>query len=172
MTKSLVVRIPLLLLFLLLTGSHNLQKYAIFCQVTKFLEKNTIAWKCLNSWLKLGISWQIKEGKYNDKSSIHLPRQHLPQSHGRVCHEGLTRQSGPHPSIHHRLRRHQHRGNLERRGQPGLSPCPEKAGGARYWLRGQAGGAADQGGLPAIRLPDRNGQGQHPQYDPYVRRRP
>lgn len=56
MTKSLVVRIPLLLLFLLLTGSHNLQKYAIFCQVTEFLKKNITDRKGLKIWLKLGIS--------------------------------------------------------------------------------------------------------------------
>ncbi len=30
------------------------------------------------NWLKLGISWQIKEGKYNDKSTIYLLRQYFP----------------------------------------------------------------------------------------------
>ena len=75
MVKSLVVGIFVLLRFLLLLGRNNLQKYAIICPVTEILRKKTTAWKCLKNWLKYGISWQIKEGKYNDKSSFHLPRQ-------------------------------------------------------------------------------------------------
>ena len=31
-----------------------------------FLKKNRITRECLKNWLKVGISWQIKEGKYND----------------------------------------------------------------------------------------------------------
>ena len=60
---------------LLLLGRNNLQIYAINCPVTEFLKKNVTARKCHKNWLKIGISWQIKEGKYNDKSIIHLPRQ-------------------------------------------------------------------------------------------------
>ena len=52
-----------------------MQKYAIICPVIDFLKKNVTARKCHKNWLKIGISWQIKEGKYNDKSIIHLPRQ-------------------------------------------------------------------------------------------------
>ena len=61
--------------FLLLLGRNNLQKYAIICPVTEILRKNITAWKCLKNWLKYGISWQIKEGKYNDKSIIRMPWQ-------------------------------------------------------------------------------------------------
>ena len=43
--------------------------------MNEFLKKNAITRKCLKNWLKLGILRQNKEGKYNDKSSIHLPRQ-------------------------------------------------------------------------------------------------
>ena len=39
------------------------------------MKRNTITRKCLKKRLKLGISWQIKEGKYYDKSTFHLPRQ-------------------------------------------------------------------------------------------------
>jgi hypothetical protein len=85
LTKNLVVGIFVLLRFLLLLGRNNLQKYAIICQVTEFLKENIITRKCLNNWLKLGISWQIKEGKYNDKSSIYLPRQYLSITYGRIC---------------------------------------------------------------------------------------
>ena len=73
--KSLVVGNFVLLRFLLLLGRNNLQKYAIICPATEFMKKNIIVWKCLKNRLKLGISWQIKEGKCNDKSTFHLPRQ-------------------------------------------------------------------------------------------------
>ncbi len=72
--KSIVVGIFILLIFTTIR-SQQLAKYAIICPVTEILRKNTTAWKCLKNWLKYGISWQIKEGKYNDKSIIHLPRQ-------------------------------------------------------------------------------------------------
>ena len=75
LTKKLVVGIFVLLRFLLLLGRNNLQKYAIICPVTEFLKKNIINRKCLKNWLKPGILRQIKEGKYNDKSFIHLSLQ-------------------------------------------------------------------------------------------------
>jgi len=66
-----------------------LQKYAIICQVTEFLKKNATARKCHKNWLKLGISGQIKEGKYNDKSIIHLPRQYFPELK-KACKMGVS----------------------------------------------------------------------------------
>uniref|UniRef100_UPI00405792DA hypothetical protein n=1 Tax=Acetatifactor sp. TaxID=1872090 RepID=UPI00405792DA len=41
------------------------------------MKKNAITRKHLKNWLKYGISGQIKKGKYNDKSSIHLSRQQV-----------------------------------------------------------------------------------------------
>ena len=42
----------------------------------------------MKSLQKQGIPGQFKEKQNNDKNTLHLPRQYLPQSYGRVCNEG------------------------------------------------------------------------------------
>ena len=48
---------------------------------------------------KQGISGQIKEFDNNDKSSIHLPRQHLSQHHGGIRHDPLSKTKTSKPLI-------------------------------------------------------------------------
>ena len=73
--------------------------------------------------------------------------------------------------ILHRLLRHLHGGDLERRGQPRLSPRPKGTEKARHHLRRQARGSASKVGLRQIRSFRRYGFGKHTQYARDPRRR-
>ena len=121
LTKNLVVGIFVLLRFLLLLGRNNLQKYAIICQVTEFLKENIITRKCLKNWLKLGILRQNKEGKYNDKSIIHLPRQHLPFPNGRIFIKRHRSKTWHRTPILHSICSYKHGRNMGNRRKSGSS---------------------------------------------------
>lgn len=152
--KPLVVGISVLLLFLLLTGSNNLLKYAIICPLTEFLRENTTARKCLKNWLKLGILRQNKEGKYNDKSAIHLPWQYLPQHHGRERHDPSGQPTTYRSPLYHLLRCHQ----SGRDWQPATLRNCQKARTGRHPSYPTSCGADDSKRLPRIRLSHRYGQ--------------
>lgn len=109
----------------------------------------------------------VMERTANDENPLYLPRQHLPQPNGRIRDERPGEESGAGGGIPHRVCRYQHRGNR----QSGLSPSPPQAGGAWDQLRRKDLSAAHRHRLRSIRSPDRNGPGQHPEYEPDLRRR-
>ena len=103
----------------------------------------------------------------DDKDTLYLHRQHMPQRNGRVCDEGYGKEGRTGSPVPHRVRRHQHRGAW----QPGLSPSPQKAGRTRDRLRGQNSAAAYQCRLRQIRPSDWDGSSQPAEYAPHLRRR-
>ena len=62
--------------------------------------------------------------------------------------------------------------STEELGNPVYPTRASGAGGAWRGLRAAHGAADDAGGLRQIRPAHRDGQRQHPQYDPHLRRRP
>lgn len=90
-----------------------------------------------------------------------------PQPNGRVRDEGPDEKSGAGDGIPHRICRYQHRDNR----QSGLSTSPPQTGGAWDQLRRKGLQAAHRRRLRSIRSSDRNGPGQHPEYEPDLRRR-
>ena len=108
-----------------------------------------------------------QESESDEKDTLCVSRQYLPQSDGRVCDEGLGEESGAGVTVPYRVGGHQPGGDR----QPGLSSGTAQAGGARDLLRRPRGAAAHQCRLRKIRSSDRHGQSQSPGYVPYLRRR-
>ena len=110
---------------------------------------------------------EFSEKNRYEEYPVYLPRQHLPQPHGRVRDEGLGEESGAVVRVPYRIGGHQPGGDR----QPGLSSGTAQAGGAWDLLRRPRGAAAHQSGLRRIRSPDWHGSGQPPGYVPHLRRR-
>lgn len=79
--NPLVVSLSLLLPILLLTGSNNLLNSALICHNLHFQSISQYPRKPLQNRAFPG---QIKENQNYDKSTIHLPRQHLPFPNVRI----------------------------------------------------------------------------------------
>ena len=110
---------------------------------------------------------EILETNQYEEYPVYLPRQYLPQPHGRVCDEGLGEESGAGVTVPYRIGGHQPGGDW----QPGLSPGAAQAGGAWDLLRRPRSSAAHQCRLREVRPADRDGQSQPPGYVPHLRRR-
>ena len=110
---------------------------------------------------------EFSEKNRYEEYPVYLPRQHLPQPHGRVRDEGLGQKSGAGVRVPYRIGGHQPGGDR----QPGLSPGAAQAGRAWDLLRRPRGAAAHQCRLRKIRSPDRHGQREPAEYAPYLRRR-
>ena len=108
-----------------------------------------------------------QESECNEKDTLCVPRQHLPQSDGRVCDEGLGEEGRACLTVPYRVGGHQPGGDR----QPGLSSGAAQAGGAWDLLRRPRGAAAYQPGLRQVRPADRHGQREPAEYVPYLRRR-
>ena len=108
-----------------------------------------------------------QESERNEKDTLCVSRQYLPQPHGRVCDEGLGEESGAGVTIPYRISGHQPGGDR----QSGLSPGAAQAGGAWDLLRRPRGAAAHQCRLRKMRSLDRDGQSQPSGYVPHLRRR-
>ena len=109
-----------------------------------------------------------QESECNEKDTLCVSRQYLPQPHGRVRDEGLGEEGGAGVTIPYRLGGHQPGGDW----QSGLSPGAAQAGGAWNLLRRPRGAAAHQCRLRKIRSPDWYGQRESAEYAPHLRRRP
>ena len=109
----------------------------------------------------------MQESECDEENTLCVPRQHLPQPHGRVRDEGLGEESGAVVRVPYRIGGHQPGGDR----QPGLSSGTAQAGGAWDLLRRPRGAAVHQSGLRRIRSPDWHGSGQPPGYVPHLRRR-
>lgn len=110
---------------------------------------------------------EISERTQYEEYPVYLPRQYLPQPHGRVRDEGLGTEGGAGVRVSHRIGSHQPGGDR----QPGLSSGTTQAGGSWNLLQRPCGAAAHQSGLRRIRSPDWHGSGQPPGYVPHLRRR-
>ena len=108
-----------------------------------------------------------QESERNEKDTLCVSRQYLPQPHGRVCDEGLGEEGGACFAIPYRIGSHQPGGDR----QPGLSSGAAQAGGAWDLLRRPRSSAAHQCRLRKIRSPDRHGQRKPAEYAPHLRRR-
>ena len=108
-----------------------------------------------------------RESECNEKDTLCVPRQHLPQSDGRVCDEGLGQEGWVGVAIPYRISGHQPGGDR----QPGLSSGAAQAGGAWDLLRRPRGAAAHQCRLREIRPADRHGQREPAEYAVHLRRR-
>lgn len=110
---------------------------------------------------------EFSEKNRYEEYPVYLPRQYLPQPHGRVRDEGLGEESWAGVTIPYRVGGHQPGGDR----QPGLSPGAAQAGGAWNLLRRPRGAATHQPGLRQVRPADRHGQREPAEYVPHLRRR-
>ena len=85
---------------------------------------------------------EFSEKNRYEEYPVYLPRQHLPQPHGRVRDEGLGEESWAGVTISYRIGGHQPGGDR----QPGLPSGAAQAGGAWDLLRWPRGAAAHQSG--------------------------
>ena len=108
-----------------------------------------------------------QESEWNEKDTLCVSWEYLPQPHGRVCDEGLGEKGGAGVTIPYRVCSNQPRGDR----QPSLSSGTAQAGGTWDILRRSRGAAAHQCRLREVRPADRHGQSQPPGYVPYLRRR-
>ena len=108
-----------------------------------------------------------QESESDEEDTFCVPRQYLPQPHGRVRDEGLGEESGAGIAISYRIGGYQPGGDR----QPGLSPGAAQAGGAWDLLRRPCGAPAHQSGLRQVRPADRYGQCEPAEYAPHLRRR-
>ena len=108
---------------------------------------------------------EFSEKNRYEEYPVYLPRQYLPQPHGRVRDEGLGEESWAGVTVPYRIGSHQPGGDR----QSGLSPCAAQAGRAWDHLQQSHGTAAHQSGLRRIRPVDRHGQCQPAGYVPHLR---
>lgn len=106
-----------------------------------------------------------RESKCNEKDTLCVSWEYLPQPDGGVRNEGLGQKGWAGVTISYRVGGHQPGGDR----QPGLSPDAAQAGGARDLLRRSRGAAAHQSGLRQVRPADRHGQRKPAEYSPHLR---
>ena len=109
-----------------------------------------------------------RESECNEKDTLCVSRQHLPQPDGGVRDEGLGEEGRTCLTVPYRVGGHQPGGDR----QPGLSSGAAQAGGAWDLLRRPRGAAAHQSGLRQVRPADRHGQREPAEYVPHLRWRP
>ena len=108
-----------------------------------------------------------QESESDEKDTLCVSRQYLPQSDGRVCDEGLGQGGWVGVAIPYRISGHQPGGDR----QPGLSSGAAQAIRAQNRLRRSRGAAAYETGLRRIRSADRHGQRDPAEYAAHLRRR-
>ena len=116
--------------------------------------------------------YTVEKDEFSEKNRyeeypVYLPRQYLPQPHGRVRDEGLGEESWAVVTVPYRIGGYQPGGDR----QPGLSSGAAQAGGAWDLLRRPRGAATHQSGLRQVRPADWHGQCEPAEYAPYLRRR-
>ena len=108
-----------------------------------------------------------RESKCNEKDTLCVSWEYLPQPNGGIRDEGLDQKSWADVTVPYRVGGHQPGGDR----QPGLSSGAAQAGGAWDLLRRPRGTAAYQPGLRQVRPADRHGQREPAEYVPHLRRR-
>jgi hypothetical protein len=108
-----------------------------------------------------------RESECNEKDTLCVSWEYLPQPHGRVRDEGLGQKGRACLTVPYRIGGYQPGGDR----QSGLFSGAAQAGGAWDLLRRPRGAAAYQSGLRQVRSADRHGQSQPSGYVPHLRRR-
>ena len=108
-----------------------------------------------------------QECESDEKDTLCVSRQYLPQPHGRVRDEGLGQKSWACFTVPYRIGGYQPGGDR----QSGLSSGTAQAGGTWDILRRSHSTAAHQCRLREMRSLDRDGQSQPSGYVPHLRRR-
>ena len=108
-----------------------------------------------------------QESESDEKDTLCVSRQYLPQPDGGVRDEGLGQEGWAGIAVPYRISSNQPGGDR----QSGLSPGAAQAGGAWDLLRRPRGAAAHETGLRRIRSADRHGQREPAEYAAYLRRR-
>ena len=108
-----------------------------------------------------------QESESDEENTLCVPRQYLPQPHGRVRDEGLGQEGWLGITIPYRISGNQPGGDR----QPSLSSSASQVGGTWDLLRRSHSTAAHQCRLREIRSPAWHGQSQPPGYVSYLRRR-
>jgi hypothetical protein len=108
-----------------------------------------------------------QESEWNEKDTLCVSWEYLPQPDGRVCDEGLGEESGAGVAVPYRIGGYRPGGDR----QPGLFSGAAQAGGARDLLRRPLGAAAHQSGLRQVRPADWHGHREPAEYAPHLRRR-
>lgn len=109
-----------------------------------------------------------RESECNEKDTLCVSWEYLPQPHGRVRDEGLGQEGWAGVTIPNRVGGNQPRGDW----QSGLSPGTVQADGTWDILRWSRGAATYQSGLRQVRPADRHGQREPQEYAAHLRRRP
>ena len=108
-----------------------------------------------------------QESESDEKDTLCVSRQYLPQPNGRVRDEGLGQKNWACFTVSYRVGGNQPGGDR----QPALSSGTAQAGGAWDILRRAHGAAAYEAGLRRIRPADRHGQCEPQEYTAHLRRR-
>ena len=108
-----------------------------------------------------------QESESDEKDTLCVSRQYLPQPNGRVRDEGLGQKNWACFTVSYRVGGNQPGGDR----QPALSSGTAQAGGAWDILRRSHGAAAYEAGLRRIRPADRHGQCEPQEYTAHLRRR-
>ena len=108
-----------------------------------------------------------QESECNEKDTLCVSRQYLPQPNGRVRDEGLGEESWNDFTIQGCVGGYQ----PGRNRQSGLSAGTAQAGGAWDLLRWPRGATTHQSGLRQVRSADRHGQLEPAEYESHLRRR-
>jgi hypothetical protein len=69
-------------------GVRSLPRFATVCSFRPILSKWEQSWNSTQIWANYGTLRLFMKGKYNDKNTIRLPRQHMQKSDGGICNEG------------------------------------------------------------------------------------
>ena len=147
-------------------AAQNLSKSELLQMIENSAHLESILDEKVDVWYNEGND-KISERTQHEEDPVYLPRQYLPQPHGRVRDEGLGTEGWVGITVSYRISGYQSGGDR----QPGLSSGTAQAGGAWDLLRRPCRTAVDKSGLRRIRSPDRHGPGQPPGYVPYLRRR-
>ena len=109
----------------------------------------------------------MQESESDEKDTLCVPWQYLPQPNGRVRDEGFGQEGRDGVTVPYRVGSDQPGGDR----QSDLSSGAAQAGGTRDLLRRSRGAAAHQCRLREVRSVDRHGPGEPPGYVPHLRRR-
>ena len=147
-------------------AAQNLSKSELLQMITDSAYLESALDEKVDVWYNEGND-EISERTQYEEDPVYLPRQYLPQPHGRVRDEGLGKEGWAGVTVSYRIGSYQPGGDR----QPGLSSGTAQTGRARDLLQRPCRTTVNKSGLRRIRSPDRHGSGQSPGYVPHLRRR-
>ena len=147
-------------------AAQNLSKSELLQMITDSAYLESVLDEKVDVWYYESND-EISERTQYEEDPVYLPRQYLPQPHGRVRDEGLDTKGRVDVAVSYRISSYQ----SGRDWQPGLSSGTAQTGRARDLLQRPCRTTVNKSGLRRIRSPDRHGSGKPPGYVPHLRRR-